>query len=128
VVAAISAEHAPGRRVVLVESDQRKATFLRQAIATLGLTAARVEVARIEDLPPLEADVVSARALAPLDRLCGFAERHMLATGTALFPKGAGHLAELDAARVHWRFSETLHPSKTDPAAAIVELKELSRV
>lgn len=121
VIAVLAAELRPELRVTMVEVDQRKATFLRQASLQLGL-ATRVEVARIEALAPLEADVLSARALASLQTLCGFAERHMAGWGVALFPKGAGWKAEVAEAQREWMFELDCIPSVTDAEAVILKL------
>lgn len=126
VVAVLSRETCPARHVTLVESDQRKATFLREAARQLDLPV-QVRAERIEDCAPLAAAVVSARALAPLAALCGFAFRHMAPDGVALFLKGREHAAELDEARKTWRFQEETHPSLTDPQAAVLALREISR-
>lgn len=126
VVALLAREAKPELRVTLVESDQRKATFLRQAAQTLGLMVT-VLGKRIESIPPLEADVVSARALAPLVELLGFAYPHIRHDGVALFPKGARHAEELSEARKNWRFDLSLHPSLSDSAAAILEIRNIDR-
>ena len=65
VVAVIMAETSPETRVTLVEADRRKATFLRESARLLDLDVT-VRAERIEDAAPLCADVISARALAPL--------------------------------------------------------------
>ena len=67
VIAALAAEAAPELEVRLVESDQRKAAFLARRRPGRRAARRRCSTRRIEDLPPQAADVVSARALAPLD-------------------------------------------------------------
>ncbi|HMQ94564.1 MAG TPA: 16S rRNA (guanine(527)-N(7))-methyltransferase RsmG [Amaricoccus sp.] len=114
-------------RVTLVESDERKCAFLRTVASTCALDA-RIETGRIEDLPPALADVISARALAPLDKLLGYAQIHRAACGIGLFPKGRTVHKEVTEARRNWRFDCQLHPSATDPDAAIVEVGALERV
>ena len=126
VVAILANEALPDLRVTLVESDQRKATFLRQAVQALGQTATVVSK-RIESVPPLDAEVISARALAPLDELLGIVAPHLCHNGVALFPKGARHADELIDARKHWQFGVTVHPSPSDPAAAILEIRNINR-
>ncbi|MBL3564169.1 class I SAM-dependent methyltransferase, partial [Rhodovulum sulfidophilum] len=128
VIAIIGEEHAPSLRVTLIESDQRKATFLRTVIRELGLKRVEVIDARIEAADPQEADVLSARALAPLDRLLGFAERHLSPGGIALFPKGARYADEVNRALASWRFEVQNHPSKTDPQAVVLKLGGIARV
>ncbi len=127
VIAILAAEKAPDMRVTLVESDQRKATFLRTVARETGV-AATVIAKRIEDVPPLQADVVSARALASLAQLLGFAERHLCPDGIALFPKGAAHDRELAEARESWHFEVQETRSQTDPDAVIFSIGGLARV
>lgn len=127
VVAILVLEDDQDRKITLVESDLRKATFLRTAIRELGLTA-EVISKRIEDIPPLGADVLSARALAELDVLLGFADRHLKPGGTALFPKGS--LWETEHAKAQKQWSYTCDPirSMTNPEAAILKIKDITRV
>lgn len=127
VVAILAAEKAPHMRITLVESDQRKAVFLRQASLTLGLVT-NVACERIEALAPLSADVISARALAPLPQLCVFANRHLAGDGTAIFLKGRAFAAEVANAKKQWNFKLTPHPSTTDPSSVVLVLKGISRV
>lgn len=127
VVAILAAEQAPQLRVVLVESDQRKAAFLRQVSTTLGLQL-DVLSDRIETLPSIHADVISARALAPLSQLCRFASLHCCDSGSAIFLKGRSATAEIAEARKEWSFSLDLHPSVTDPAAVVMVLKDIRHV
>ncbi|WP_181318138.1 16S rRNA (guanine(527)-N(7))-methyltransferase RsmG [Pseudogemmobacter blasticus] len=111
VVAVVLQARGAKTRVILVESDLRKATFLRESARLLDLPV-EVRSERAESLPPLGADVVSARALTALDGLCALAQRHMAPGGVAIFPKGENYEAEIDAARKNWRFDlETV----TDP-------------
>jgi 16S rRNA (guanine527-N7)-methyltransferase len=87
--------------VHLVESDQRKATFLREAARATG-TPVTVHARRIEALDPLRADVVSARALAPLPELLPLVVRHLEPDGVALLPKGRTAEDELTACADQW--------------------------
>lgn len=106
----------------LIESDQRKAAFLRAACRDLGLEKVIVLAERIELAQPRSAQVVSARALAPLPRLIDYVARHMRPNGVALLPKGRGWHDELLAARAIWKFRCEAIPSKTDPEAAILKI------
>lgn len=127
VVAAILAERSPDTRVTLVESDRRKATFLRETLRVLGLTGV-VLAERIEDVPPLHADVVSARAVAPLDKLLPLVARHMAPAAVALLLKGAHVDSELASVPAAWSFSMDRLPSQTDSSAEILCLKGLTHV
>lgn len=126
VIAAIAAEKQPNLRVRLVERDLRKAVFLQEALRATGL-AATVEAKRSEDLPAMPHDVVSARALAPLDRLCDLARRFTGPGTVLLFPKGARLDSELTAAARHWHIRAERVASRTDPAGTVLVIRELKQ-
>lgn len=126
-VIAILARDRPESRVTLVESDQRKATFLRTAARELSLPVT-VHTTRAEQLAPLGANVLSARALAPLAQLLPFAHRHLRPGGTALFPKGRRHAEEVAEARRTWHFDLTEHSSQTDPEGRILQIERIAHV
>lgn len=127
VIAILAAEFSPEAQVTLVESDQRKCAFLRTVIRETGVPAA-VIAERIEATAPLSADILSARALADLDALLGFADRHLGDAGTALFSKGANWKKEVDNARVQWRFDCEATTSRTEPNAVILKIGGITRV
>ncbi|WP_241557915.1 16S rRNA (guanine(527)-N(7))-methyltransferase RsmG [Falsirhodobacter deserti] len=127
VIAIIALEKHPDRRFTLVESDRRKCAFLREATRLCNL---KVDVIseRIEAVAPLGGDILSARALAPLDHLLGFAARHRQGDGKAVFPKGVNYAEEIAEAARTWHFDPVIHPSITDPAGVIVEVRNFSHV
>lgn len=127
VCAILAAENANGSQVHLVESDGRKATFLRTVAREVGVDVV-VHTERIEALEPLGADVLSARALAPLDRLLFFADMHLKKGGVALFPKGATFRGELRESLANWRFEYEECPSKTDDNSVILRIGDIERV
>jgi 16S rRNA (guanine527-N7)-methyltransferase len=127
VVAAIAAVASPTLEVRLVESDLRKAAFLRAAVEAMRVRVTVLDC-RIESLPPQDADVVSARALAPLGVLLEYVENHRRSGGIGLFPKGETVHKEIEAAAEDWRFKHQIHPSLTEPRAAIVEVGAIRRV
>lgn len=110
----------------LIESDQRKATFLRTVIRELDLKHATVLTQRIEAAEPLNAAYISARALAPLPRLMSYVSRHMAPEGQAWLMKGAQWQQELADAKREWSFQAQHYPSITQPGAAILRISELS--
>lgn len=125
VVAILAAASLPKLEVTLIESDTRKATFLRTVLretATPGVVLSN----RIESAPRQGADVVSARALAPLDTLLGYVSRHLDPNGTALLQKGAQWQKEVDIATKSWTFTQEIHKSETDPNAVILQIGDLS--
>lgn len=127
VIAILAAERRPEARISLVESDQRKCAFLRSVARECGISV-DILAKRIESAPPQEADVLSARALARLDMLLGFAERHMRPDGTALFQKGARWREEVEQAEAHWRFHCEAVPSTTESEAVILKIGGIERV
>lgn len=126
VVAILAREANAGLRVTLVEADSRKATFLRQAVQALGLSVSVLND-RIESLRNLEADVVSARALASLPELLEFAAQHLQKGGVAIFPKGARHSEELASAQRAWNFDVETHPSLSESGGAILIIRNIER-
>lgn len=127
VVAVLAKELRPELRVTLVESDTRKATFLRTVIRELKLPAKVID-ARIEAVEPLQADVLSARALADLKQLLGFADLHRKSGGVSLFPKGATWKKEVQEAQQSWRFDYERFTSKTEAEAVILRIGEIEHV
>jgi len=126
VIAILAKELNPTAHVTLVESDQRKSAFLRSVLRETGVKG-RVEAKRIEAVEPLQADIVSARALANLNALLGFADKHGTEGSTYLFPKGINWQKEMAAAQESWSFDFTAITSRTDPNATILKIRGLAR-
>ncbi|HVN02526.1 MAG TPA: 16S rRNA (guanine(527)-N(7))-methyltransferase RsmG [Caulobacteraceae bacterium] len=124
-VIAILLKGAPGAKVWLVESQAKRCRFLAEAVSALGLPAEVVN-ARAEDLK-LKADVVTARAVAPLVRLLGYAQPCLARGAIGLFPKGRGAEAEIAEARKAWRFRCEAIPSRSDPDGRILRVEGLAR-
>lgn len=114
--------------VHLVESNSRKCAFLSE-VARRTSAAARIHCARIADiaqsgaLPP--ADVVTARALAPLDALLQLAQPFFSDASAGFFLKGREAATEVGDARKRWAFELTAHPSMTDPDGRVLEIRQL---
>ncbi|NOE33741.1 MULTISPECIES: 16S rRNA (guanine(527)-N(7))-methyltransferase RsmG [unclassified Ruegeria] len=126
VCALIAADHSPDSRFTFVESDQRKSAFLRNVARECEIKC-KVISKRIESVDPLDADVLSARALAELRVLLSFCDRHLSKTGTALLPKGATWKKELSEAQEEWNFDVEPITSLTEPQAVILKIKGVSR-
>ena len=128
VIACALADKA-GARVHLVESNARKAAFLREAARQVGAPAL-VHAVRIEDFVKNfkeRPDVVSARALAPLEVLLELAHPLLKTGAKGLFPKGQDVDAELTQASKCWSMDVELVPSKTNLRARIVVVRGLRR-
>jgi 16S rRNA (guanine527-N7)-methyltransferase len=109
--------------VHLVESNGKKASFLRHVSASLQLPCT-IHAERIETVVPKlpVPDIVTARALADLDTLLSLASSLLKRGAIGLFPKGRDYAMELTKAAEHWHFSSRLHASVTDPDARVVEI------
>lgn len=127
VIGILASELRPDLRLGLVESDRRKSVFLMESSRQLGVPTV-VHNCRIEDLAPQNACVVSARALAPLSMLCGYAARHVRLGGVCAFLKGASFEAEIEEARKDWQFDLDRAESVTDSRASILFLRGLRHV
>lgn len=113
------------RRVTLVDSDERKCAFLREA-ARLTETDVVIRCQRIETLPPACADVITARALKPLPELLALATPLLRPGGRCVLLKGAAVDAELTAAGRAWTMRVDRRPSVSDAAATVLTLREIA--
>lgn len=120
-----------GVHVDLYESDQRKCAFLQEAIRITGADAT-VRAGRIERAMRAPVDLVTARALAPLARLLGYAGPFVRRVGKGpvpcLFLKGARFSEELTEAQKTWRISLERVPSLSDPHASIIRITSYERL
>jgi 16S rRNA (guanine527-N7)-methyltransferase len=114
--------------VTLIESDQRKCAFLREVARKTGVTveilSTRIELAATQaklDSP----EVVSARALAPLDRLLGLAAPLFTPATVGVFLKGREAAAEIETAAKAWTFAVEMVPSITEATGRVVVIRDL---
>ncbi len=120
----------PGAKVHLIESNGKKAAFLREAARATGAPAV-IHQERVEKFGESCAEtvhVVTARALAPLKTLCDQAFPFISRGAIALFPKGQDVDAELTDAAKYWRLDAAKVPSKTSPEGSIVMIRSLKRL
>jgi 16S rRNA (guanine527-N7)-methyltransferase len=118
---------ATGIHFDLVEADQRKAAFLREAARETWATAS-IHACRIEDseIPP--APLITARALAPLAKLLPLAHQFMTESSIALFPKGETVDKELTEAADAWNMKIERYASRVDRGGVILRISEVKRV
>ena len=116
-----------GVRVTLVESDNRKAAFLREVSRATSADTC-VVAGRAESVPATPADAVTVRALAPLSRLLFLVEPWIRPGGHCYFLKGGAIEDELTDARKIWDINYDMFPSVSDPTGTILCVKEFHRV
>jgi 16S rRNA (guanine527-N7)-methyltransferase len=129
VVLACALAETPGAMVHMVERNAKKAAFLREALRVTGAPGT-VHLADIGDIVERisgRIDCVTARALAPLDQLIGFAEPLVRRGAKALFLKGQDVEAELTEATKYWTIKPQLHSSRSGGHGWIVELDSIER-
>jgi 16S rRNA (guanine527-N7)-methyltransferase len=124
-ILAILLNDHPNFHIDLVESNRRKAAFLKTALAGYG--CASIHPVRIEQAYALveSPQIVSARALAPLSALLGLAAPWLVAGAHGLFHKGREYASEIEEARDGWHFDLIEHRSMVDHEGRILEIRNL---
>jgi len=125
-VLAILLKDRADSHVWLIDSLGKRCRFLQEVVDALSLRATVIN-GRAEE-QRIRVDVVTARALAPMDRLLGYAQPYLQRGAQGLFLKGEKAEAELIEARKVWQFDSDLSVSRSDPRGRIVSVRSLRRV
>lgn len=127
-VVAILLRERPGAAIDLVESNNKKAAFLRTVLADVDAPAT-VHAIRIEDTPGRVEipDIVTARALAGLGKLLNLSAPWLTQGATGLFHKGRDYATEVAETHDAWRFDLVEHRSRIEPTSRILEISRLTR-
>jgi 16S rRNA (guanine527-N7)-methyltransferase len=112
--------------VELIEADSRKSAFLREA-ARITEANVTIRACRAQAVPPHAADIVTARACAPLNRLLELAERFLSPDTLCLFSKGERFEQELTLARKAWTMNVSVEQSLSDRRGVIIRLQQVAR-
>lgn len=117
----------PGAHIELIESNRKKAAFLQAIVGQFGLPC-RIHAQRIEQCYTVirDAEVVTARALAPLPALLGLAAPWLSDGAKGLFHKGRDYRRELEESAQLWRFELIEHESRIDKESIILEVRNLN--
>lgn len=115
-----------GCRVRLIESDQRKCAFMADVARETG-AAVELDNKRIEAAEPKPYDFITARALASLNELLGYAEPYMGMGAKALFLKGDNVSNELTFTNRLWHIKHQVHQSLTEKNASVLLIEEARR-
>jgi len=122
-VLAILMKGRPDSHVWLIDSLGKRCRFLQEVVDLLGLPATVIH-GRAE-AQKLRVDVVTARALAPMDKLLGYAQPYLTRGAQGLFLKGEKAEMELQTAWASWSFEADLSISRSDPRGRIVSVRSL---
>lgn len=115
-----------GRPMTLNEPRRLRADFLSRAVAELGLPDVEIAACKVERMAG-KYDLITARAVARLDKLFGMAWHLAHSETKWVLPKGQSAQSELDEVRRTWQGSFRLVPSRTHPASAIVVAEQVQR-
>ena len=126
VVLAILLKGRPEAHVWLIDSLGKRCRFLQDIVDELALPATVIN-GRAEE-QALRVDVVTARAVAPMEKLLAYAQPYLQRGAQGLFLKGEKAEAELIEARKVWHFESDLSVSRSDPRGRIVSVRSLRRV
>ncbi len=124
VLAIATANRHPHAKFVLVDSNGRKCEFLREVCRQTGIDAEIVQ-SRAEQLAPQKADVMTARALARLDKLLELAQRHTKRNGMCLFLKGKNWSDEITAATSRWKFQFMRQQSRSNEDGQVLLVRKV---
>ncbi len=127
VLAIIGAEKRPNLTFTLIESDARKCAFMRNVAREVRISV-NVQTARIESVADRNADIMTARALAPVVQLLSYSQNILTSTGVCLFLKGDACGTEVEQARESWDFNAIETASLTHPTGKILTLSGINRV
>lgn len=126
VVLTILLKGRAGAHVWLIDSLGKRCRFLQEIVDALDLPATVLN-GRAE-AQGVMCDIVTARAVAPMERLLGYAQPYFERGAQGLFLKGEKAESELIEARKSWHFDAELAPSQSDPRGRIVSIRSLRRV
>ena len=125
-VLAVLLKGRPDAHVWLIDSLGKRCRFLQEIVSELALPATVIN-GRAEE-QTLKVDVVTARAVAPMEKLLAYAQPYLQRGAQGLFLKGEKAEVELIEARKVWHFENDLSVSRSDPRGRIVSVRSLRRV
>ena len=116
-------EKCPKFKFNFMDSNSKKCFFLEEVCRNLNIEA-NVICDRIETAPLISCDYIVSRALAPLNDLLGYSQRHRKFIGKSLFLKGKNIKEEIAAAKCNWSFCYKLHQSLSHEDGKIIEIHQ----
>ena len=127
VLAILMKEKMPEVKFFLVESIAKKTAYLKEVCARIGLDNVEIVNERVENAVFKDVDVITARAVAALDKLFDYAYPITKKKTKMIFPKGVSYGEELSSAKHRWNFKQIIHPNKYCEGGVILEIEELEK-
>lgn len=127
VLAILLQEINPNAEVIMVESIKKKTVYLNDVCNKLGLSNVKIFNCRVESNVLPKPDIITARAVASLDVLCGYASIIGKNGTESLFLKGKSYKDEIAEADKHWRFDLDVFPNKYSDEGVILKLGKLRK-
>ena len=126
VIAIMAQEKTPYLKVTLVESIKKKTLYLNEVAQRLSVQVTIIND-RIENLPPQKVDVITSRAMAPLEKLLDYATPFCKKESVCIFPKGKKYAEELAAAHRRQKFKCRIEASETDAESRILIVSNIQQ-
>lgn len=117
----------PELKLILVESITKKAVYLKDVCAKLGLANVFVENDRVENIVFKNVDIITARAVAALDVLCGYAYKAGNKRTKMLLLKGKSYNTEHEAALQKWQYNIHVHKNEYSEEGVILEITNIRK-
>lgn len=127
VLAILLQEKKPAMKLVLVESITKKTVYLNDVCSKLGLSNVVVRNARIENMLIDKPDVVTARAVASLNVLCGYLQKISKKNTESLFLKGRSYKEEVKEAQKFWKFKMKVYANKYCEDGVVLQISEVRK-
>ncbi len=128
VLAIAMQEKFPTSQITLVESITKKTVYLKDVCQKLGLNNVKIENNRVESIVFKDVDAITARAVAALEILCGYAYKIGNKQTEMLFLKGQSYAQEDAAARQKWRYDADVYPNRYAEGGVIMKLRNLRKL
>lgn len=127
ILAILMQEKIPDAKITLIESITKKTVYLKDMCERLKLSNVTVKNERVENLKITAPDVVTARAVAALDVLCGYVSKINGNKTESLFLKGQSYKEEIAAAQKNWKFDLEIFPNRYSADGVVLKLSRLRK-
>lgn len=127
ILAILMQEKIPDAKITLVESITKKTVYLKDVCERLKLSNVSVKNERVENLKIAAPEVITARAVAALDILCGYVSKINGNKTESLFLKGQSYKEEIAAAQKNWKFDLDVFSNKYSEDGVILKLNRLRK-